>query len=96
MNLKGTFNTVQAAIPHLAQQGRGKIVTVASELALVGRAGLSAYAASKAGVIGLTKCLARELAPNVPRTISTCSLTVLGLIESRLPISLSVRPSATR
>jgi len=63
VNLKGTFNTVQAAVPHLVQQGRGKIVTVASELALVGRAGLSAYAASKAGVIGLTKCLARELAP---------------------------------
>jgi 3-oxoacyl-[acyl-carrier protein] reductase len=63
VNLKGTFNTVQAALPHLVRQGRGKIVTVASELALVGRAGLAAYAASKAGVIGLTKSLARELAP---------------------------------
>ena len=63
VNLKGTFNTVQAALPHLTRQGSGKVITVASELALVGRAGLAAYAASKAGVIGFTKCLARELAP---------------------------------
>lgn len=63
VNLKGTFNTIQAVLPHLLRQRSGKIVTVASELALVGRAGLAAYAASKAGVIGLTKCLARELAP---------------------------------
>ena len=63
VNLTGTFNTVQAALPHLVRQRRGKIVTVASELALVGGAGLGAYVASKAGVIGLTKCLARELGP---------------------------------
>jgi len=63
VNLKGTFNTIQATLPHLIRQRSGKIVTVTSELALVGRAGLAAYAASKAGVIGLTKSLARELAP---------------------------------
>jgi 3-oxoacyl-[acyl-carrier protein] reductase len=63
VNLKGTFNTIQAALPHLLRQRAGKIVTVASELALIGRAGAAAYAASKAGVIGLTKSLARELAP---------------------------------
>jgi 3-oxoacyl-[acyl-carrier protein] reductase len=64
VNLKGTFNAIQAVLPHLLRQRSGKIVTVASELALVGRAGLAAYAASKAGVIGLTKSLARELAPH--------------------------------
>jgi NAD(P)-dependent dehydrogenase (short-subunit alcohol dehydrogenase family) len=63
VNLKGTFNAIHAVLPHLVRQRSGKIVTVASELALVGRAGLAAYAASKAGVIGLTKSLARELAP---------------------------------
>jgi 3-oxoacyl-[acyl-carrier protein] reductase len=63
VNLKGTFNTVQAALPHLTRQRSGKVITVASELALAGRASLAAYAASKAGVIGFTKCLARELAP---------------------------------
>lgn len=63
VNLKGTFNAIHAALPYLVRQRSGKIVTIASELALVGRAGLAAYAASKAGVIGLTKSLARELAP---------------------------------
>ncbi len=63
VNLKGTFNAIHAALPYLMRQRSGKIVTIASELALVGRAGLAAYAASKAGVIGLTKSLARELAP---------------------------------
>ena len=63
VNLKGTFNAIHAALPHLIRQRSGKIVTVASELALIGRAGAAAYAASKAGVIGLTKSLARELSP---------------------------------
>ncbi|HZS34156.1 MAG TPA: glucose 1-dehydrogenase [Methylomirabilota bacterium] len=63
VNLKGTFNAIQAVLPYLLRQGRGKIVTVASELALIGRAGAAAYAASKAGVVGLTKSLARELSP---------------------------------
>ncbi|MGH7319704.1 MAG: SDR family NAD(P)-dependent oxidoreductase [Candidatus Rokuibacteriota bacterium] len=63
VNLKGTFTAIHAALPHLIRQRSGKIVTVASELALIGRAGGAAYAASKAGVIGLTKSLARELAP---------------------------------
>jgi 3-oxoacyl-[acyl-carrier protein] reductase len=63
VNLKGTFLAIQAALPHLIRQRRGKIVTIASELALIGRAGAASYAASKAGVIGLTKSLARELSP---------------------------------
>jgi 3-oxoacyl-[acyl-carrier protein] reductase len=63
VNLKGTFNAIQAALPHLVRQKSGKIVTIASELGLIGSAGLAAYAASKAGVIGLTKSLARELSP---------------------------------
>ncbi len=63
VNLTGTFNAIQAVLPYLLAQGSGKIVTVASELALIGRAGAAAYAASKAGVVGLTKSLARELSP---------------------------------
>jgi 3-oxoacyl-[acyl-carrier protein] reductase len=63
VNLKGTFTAIHAALPHLVRQRSGKIVTVASELAFIGRAGAAAYAASKAGVIGLTKSLARELSP---------------------------------
>jgi 3-oxoacyl-[acyl-carrier protein] reductase len=62
VNLKGQFLMIQAIAPGMRARGAGKIVNVSSELALVGRAGLATYCASRAGVIGLTKALARELA----------------------------------
>jgi NAD(P)-dependent dehydrogenase (short-subunit alcohol dehydrogenase family) len=61
VNLTGTFLCSQAVVPAMLEQGRGKIVNIASttgELALTKRA---AYAASKAGVVGLTKAMAYEL-----------------------------------
>ena len=64
VNLTGQFNMIRAVARGMRERRAGKIVTVASELAIVGRAGLVAYCASKAGVIGLTKSLARELAPH--------------------------------
>ncbi|MHB8691469.1 MAG: SDR family NAD(P)-dependent oxidoreductase [Solirubrobacteraceae bacterium] len=64
VNLKGQFLTAQAVAGGMRDLGGGRIVNVSSELALVGRAGQVAYCASKAGVIGLTKALARELAPD--------------------------------
>ena len=63
VNLKGTFNAIHTVLPHMVQRRSGKIVTIASELAIIGRAGAAAYVASKAGVIGLTRSLAREVAP---------------------------------
>jgi 3-oxoacyl-[acyl-carrier protein] reductase len=63
VNLKGTFNAIHAVLPHMARQRSGKIVTIASELAIVGRANAAAYVAAKAGVIGLTRSLAREVSP---------------------------------
>lgn len=63
VNLKGTFNAVRAVAPHMVRQKTGKIVTIASELAFIGRAEMAHYCASKGGVIALTKALARELAP---------------------------------
>jgi 3-oxoacyl-[acyl-carrier protein] reductase len=63
VNLKGAFNAIQAALPYMERQRSGTIVTIASELALAGRAGSAHYCASKAGVIAFTKALAREVAP---------------------------------
>lgn len=63
VNLMGTMICCQAALPHLITSGRGRIINFASQLALSGRAGLTSYCASKAGVIGFTKALAREVAP---------------------------------
>ena len=63
VNLKGTFNAIHAVLPHMIERKSGKIITIASELAFLGRAGMPHYAASKAVVIGLTKSVAREVSP---------------------------------
>lgn len=63
VNAKGVFLTARAAIPLLQRRGGGRIVTVASVAGKTGRAGLAAYSASKAAVIGFTQALAEELGP---------------------------------
>ncbi|GAA0299952.1 SDR family NAD(P)-dependent oxidoreductase [Streptomyces turgidiscabies] len=62
IHLMGTFHCSQAALPHLPEDGRGRIINVTSSAGLVGTLGQVNYSAAKAGVIGLTKSLARELA----------------------------------
>lgn len=61
VDLKGTFNTIHAVAPIFKEQKGGKIVNIASINALRGRFGQANYAAAKAGVIGLTKTVAREM-----------------------------------
>lgn len=61
VNLKGCFNTIHAVAPILRENKSGRIVNVSSINGLRGKFGLSNYSASKAGVIGLTKSVAREL-----------------------------------
>src|SRR3972149_3090681 len=63
INLTGTFNCTKASVKPMMKQHRGKIVNISSVVGVMGNAGQSNYAASKAGIIGLTKSLARELAP---------------------------------
>ncbi len=63
LDLKGVFLCCKEALPIMRQQRKGRIVNVASVAGLVGGIGLVAYSAAKAGVIGLTKSLAREVAP---------------------------------
>jgi NAD(P)-dependent dehydrogenase (short-subunit alcohol dehydrogenase family) len=62
VNLTGTFNCTQAALPHMLGSGWGRIVNVASTAGLAGYAYVAAYCAAKHGVIGLTKSLALEVA----------------------------------
>ncbi len=62
VNLKGAFNCTKAAIRHMIRQRSGKIVNIASVVGLMGNAGQANYAASKAGLIGFTKTVAREFA----------------------------------
>jgi len=61
VNLKGYFNHIRAVAPVFKEQGHGKIVNIASINGLRGKFGQSNYCASKAGVIGLTKTVAKEL-----------------------------------
>jgi 2-hydroxycyclohexanecarboxyl-CoA dehydrogenase len=62
VNLTGTFTCVQLAVPDMVAAGWGRIVTISSSSAQSGAPNMTHYVASKGGVIGLTKALARELA----------------------------------
>ena len=62
INLKGAFNCAKAAVRPMLKARGGRIINITSVVGLQGNAGQANYAASKAGLIGLTKSLARELA----------------------------------
>ena len=62
VNLKGTFHCTKAVVRHMAKQRSGKIINIASVVGEMGNASQANYSASKAGVIGLTKTIAREFA----------------------------------
>ena len=63
VNLTGTFNCTKTVSKHLMRQRSGRIINIASIIGLIGNVGQANYGASKAGIIGLTKSCARELAP---------------------------------
>jgi 3-oxoacyl-[acyl-carrier protein] reductase len=85
INLTGAFSVTRAAARHLMKQRSGAIVNVTSVIGLVGNAGQANYAASKAGVIGFTKSVARELAPRNVRVNAVAP----GFIETDMTASLS-------
>ena len=84
-NLKGTFHTIRHASRYFLKQRYGRIVNISSVSGVIGNAGQANYSASKAGVIGLTKSVARELAS---RGI-TCNAVAPGFIETDMTEVLS-------
>ncbi|GIM27480.1 beta-ketoacyl-ACP reductase [Clostridium polyendosporum] len=87
VNLKGAFNTIRAASTIMMKQRSGKIVNLSSVVGLTGNAGQANYSASKAGLLGLTKSVARELSA---RGI-TCNAVAPGFIETDMTDVLSDR-----
>lgn len=85
VNLQGAFYCAKQVIPVMVKQRSGKIINISSVSGLMGNAGQCNYAASKAGMIGLTKSLARELAP---RGI-TCNAVAPGFVETDMTASLA-------
>jgi 3-oxoacyl-[acyl-carrier protein] reductase len=84
-NLKGTFNCIKHAAPIMLKQKSGKIINISSVIGIVGNAGQVNYAAAKAGIIGLTKATAKELAS---RGI-TVNAVAPGFIQSDMTDILS-------
>lgn len=78
VNLKGAFNVTRHLYRQFARRRSGRIINITSVVGLSGNAGQANYAASKAGLIGFTKSIAKELAP---RGI-TCNAIAPGFIES--------------
>jgi 3-oxoacyl-[acyl-carrier protein] reductase len=83
-NLKGTFNCIKAASRQMMRQRYGRIVNITSVAGISGNAGQANYASAKAGIIGLTKTVAKELGG---RQI-TCNAVAPGLVPTDLTASL--------
>lgn len=85
VNLKGSFNMIRHALPLMLKQRAGSIINISSVVGETGNVGQANYAASKAGVIGLSKSVAREAAA---RGV-TCNTITPGFIETDMTDALS-------
>lgn len=85
VNLKGAWNMIKSVVPFMTKARYGKIINMASVSGLIGNVAQANYSASKAGLIGLTKSVAREFAK---RNI-TCNAVAPGFIETKMTEVLS-------
>ena len=90
VNLKSVFNATQAAVKVMMKQRHGRIVSLASVAGVMGNVGQTNYSASKAGIIGLTKTVAREVAP---RGI-TVNAVAPGFIDTEMTAAIPEKAKA--
>lgn len=87
VNLRGTFLVGQEVLRHMNERGSGRLINIASDLSYLGRPEFSAYCASKAGVLSLTRTWAQEFAPGIlvnaicPGPIDTAMLDEQNMSE---------------
>lgn len=104
VDLGGVYRCCRHALRHMQAQGSGSIVNIASELGQLGREQYAAYCTAKAGVIGLTKALAREFAPAIringvapgpvdtPMVSAACMSAAMIARETAIPAGRLGRP----
>jgi 2-hydroxycyclohexanecarboxyl-CoA dehydrogenase len=80
INLKGVFNTTRAVLEGMAVRGGGRVVSIASDAGRVGSTGEAVYSACKAGIVGFSKALAREMA----RKLITVNVVCPGPTDTAL------------
>ena len=90
VNLNGVFNVTQAVLPYMIRQKSGSIINISSMWGQVGASCEVAYSAAKAGVIGLTKALAKEVGPSGVRV----NCIAPGLIETGMNQELTLEDVA--
>jgi 3-oxoacyl-[acyl-carrier protein] reductase len=83
VNLRGQFLVTRLALPLMSHRAHGRIINIASQMGQKGGASLVPYSASKAGVIGFTKALARELAPDITVNAIAPGPVMTDLISDR-------------
>ncbi|MHB8950637.1 MAG: SDR family NAD(P)-dependent oxidoreductase [Rhodoferax sp.] len=95
-DLKSVFLTTSAFLPEMVARQQGVIINIASDLGILGRAELAPYSAAKAGVIGLTRSLAREFAPAIrinaiaPGPVNTAMVSLAAMSAESIQKELDI------